>query len=91
MTALGLLKIYCVALLIYYLFTMFNYNGRRNFKLIGIGVSVAYALISYFLGWGFLIAGKWILSQFGIVVASDIVYVVVYIIFNLIGAFRIRV
>ena len=91
MTALGLLKIYCAALLIYYLFTMFNYNSRRNFKLIGIGVSVAYALISYFLGWGFLIAGKWILSQFGIVAGNDIVYVVVYIIFNLIGAFRVRV
>lgn len=88
MTALGLLKVYCVVLLIYsFLYSLFvqkkGFMSKISFICSDIFISVIIALITYGLGWLFIMVGKWIMLQFGIVAANDVVYTVIYILLNL--------
>lgn len=85
MTAFGLLKIYCVIAFVLYFFMMLKAGTSNGLLISGIISVLIGTLVLYGFGWLFIIGGKWIMAQFGIVAANDIVYTIIYIILTAFG------
>lgn len=79
-TALGILRVFSIVLFIVWFFmsVQMKDNIRNTVYMIGCGLAISLTL--YFIGYFFLIAVRWFMSQIGIFLFNDLMYIAVYFI-----------
>ena len=77
-TALEILKVFSVVLFIAWFFMSVQMKDNIRNRVYMIGCGFVISLTLYFMGYFFLIAVGWFMSQIGIFLFNDLMYIAVY-------------